>query len=256
MDDATLPLGQHRLDPSPGFDPIRSLLRSLWTDTFWMCERVASIAAAADDAPEACPGTAYLRGDTDHALQSLARLIELLFAGYSVDLGKRIGRGTSPPYFREGVSMAADAIQPAGQHELDPSPDVDSVRFFLATAKTRLVDLDEHCAAFQELWESRPGDPTRELTEMQRVAEAVRRNVARLIEVLLAEHVMDLTKNGPDLNSLRLFKPSTEAEWFTCRHVYSLCKMLRHRDYGVKVRFSNRKWRLFGMACVRRVRHT
>ena len=31
MDDATLPLGQHRFDPSPDFDPVRSLLRSLWT---------------------------------------------------------------------------------------------------------------------------------------------------------------------------------------------------------------------------------
>src|SRR5262245_30678561 len=123
MDDATLPLGQHRLDPSPDFDPIRSLLRGLWTDTFWICVRVASIAAPADDAPEVRRELVYLQGDTDDALQHLARLIELLFAGHGVDLGKRIGRGNAPPYFRGGVSMAAEAIQPIGQHELDPLPD-------------------------------------------------------------------------------------------------------------------------------------
>ncbi len=255
MDDVTLPLGQHRLDPSPDFDPIRSLLRSLWTDTFWICERVASIAVAGGDAPEVRRELAYLRGDTDDALQNLARLIELLFAGYGVDLGKRIGRGNSPPYFREGVSMAPDAIQAVGQHELDPSSDVDPVRFFLASAKSRLVDLDEHRAAFEQCWESRPGDAARELSQMQTLAEGVRRHVARLIEVLLARRVMDLAKSGPDRNSLRLFKPGTEAEWFACRHVDSLCKMLRHRDYGVAVRFSDRKWRLFGVACVRRVSH-
>jgi hypothetical protein len=63
-------------------------------------------------------------------------------------------------------------------------------------------------------------------------------------------------KSGPDRNSLRLFRPCTEAEWFTCPQVDALCKMLRHRDYGVRVRFSDRKWRLFGVACVRRVSHT
>src|SRR5947209_5269079 len=109
MDNMILPLGQHRLDPWPDFDPIRSLLRSLWTDTFWVCERVASIARAGNDSSEVLRELAYLRGDTDDALQHLARLIELLFAGYRVDLGKRIGRGNSPPYFREGVSMAPQA---------------------------------------------------------------------------------------------------------------------------------------------------
>jgi hypothetical protein len=256
MDDVTLPLGQHRLDPSPGFDPIRSLLGSLWTDTFWICERVASIAAAGDDTPEVRRELAYLRGDTDDALQNLARLIELLFTGHGVDLEKRIGRGNSPPYFREGVSMASDAIRPVGLHELDPSSDVDPVRFFLASAKTRLVDLDEHRAAFEQCWESSPGDAAQELSEMHRLVDSVRRHVARLIEVLLFGHVMNLARSGPDRYSLRLFKPCTETEWFTCRHLDSLCKMLRHQDYGVNVRFSDRKWHLFGVACVRRVSHT
>src|SRR5437879_323178 len=110
MESLILPLGQHRLDPSPEVDPIRSLLRSLWTDNFWICERVASIAAASDDPPEVRRELAYLRGDTDDALQNVARLVELLFAGHAIDLGKRIGRGNSSPYFREGESMAPHTI--------------------------------------------------------------------------------------------------------------------------------------------------
>src|SRR5262245_40571669 len=131
MADQFLPLGQHRLDPSPEFDPIRSLLRSLWTDTVWLCERVASIEAAGD-AQEVRRELAYLRGDTDDALQHLARLIELLLQGHVVDLQKRLGGGNSPPYFREGESMAPQTIQALGQHELDPLLETDSVRFFLS----------------------------------------------------------------------------------------------------------------------------
>jgi hypothetical protein len=151
--------------------------------------------------------------------------------------------------------MAPDAIEPVGRNELDPSPDVDPVRFFLASAKTRLVDLDEHRVTFQQSWESSPDDGARELAEMQRLAEEIRQHVARLIEVLLAGSVLDLAKRGPTQDSLRLFRPCNEAEWLSCRDVDSLCKMLRHRDYGVTTRFSDRKWRLFGVACVRRVSH-
>lgn len=63
-------------------------------------------------------------------------------------------------------------------------------------------------------------------------------------------------RSGPDPDSLRLFKPCSEAEWLSCHEVDSLCKVLRHRDYGVTVRFNDRKWQLFGAACVRRVCHT
>jgi hypothetical protein len=256
MDSLILPLGQHRLDPSPNFDPIRSLLRSLWTDTFWICERVASIAAAGNYPPDVRQELAYLRGDTDDALQNVARLIELLFAGYAVDLGKCIGRGNSPPYFRAGVSMAPHTLQALGQHELDPPPDTDPVRFFLAASKTHLVRLDECRVFFQRMWESDPDGAAREVPELRRLAEQARRHVARLIEVLLAGRLLDLARSGPTRDSLRLFRPCSEAEWFTCGDVDSLCKMLRHLDYGVAIRFSERKWRLVGVACVRRVLHT
>src|SRR5262245_32340516 len=122
-DNSILPLGQHSLDPTVECDPIRTLLASLWCDLFWANERLASISAAQENDPgEVWRELAYLRGDTDDALQNLSRLIELLSLGHAIDLEKRMGRGNNPPYFREGESMAADAILPLGQHPLDPSP--------------------------------------------------------------------------------------------------------------------------------------
>lgn len=256
MDEMILPLGQHRLDPAPDFDPIRSLLRSLWIDTFWISERIASIAATVSNEPEEVRRElSYLRGDADDALQNLARVIELLVLGHTVDLGKRIGRGNSPPYFWEGVSMTPDEIRPVGQHELDPSPDADPVRFFLVAGKTLLVLLDERLFAFQKTWESDSVRAGQELREMQRMADQVRQHVARLIEVLLVGHTMDWSRSGPAKEPLRLFKSRSEADWLACCDLDSLCKMLRPRDYGVAIRFSERKWRLFGVACVRRVIH-
>ncbi|MCE9564019.1 MAG: hypothetical protein K8U57_18405 [Planctomycetes bacterium] len=208
MDNLILPLGQHGLDPLPDIDPIRSLLHSLWSDTFWICDRVASIVAAGTDLPEVRRELAYLRGDTDDALQNAARLIELLFAGYAVDLEKRIRRGTSPPYFRAGVSMARHDIQALGQHRLDPPSNVDAVRFFLNASKTHLIHLNEHRVAFQKMWESDPVSSTGELAEVQRLAEQTRHHVARLTEVLLAGGRIDLAKIGPARDTLRLFRPA------------------------------------------------
>ena len=255
MADLFLPLGQHRLDFSPEFDPIRSLLRSIWTDTVWLCERVASIEAAGDDQEEVRRELAYLRGDTDDALQHLARLIELLLQGHVVDLQKRLGGGNSPPYFQGGESMAPQAIPALGQNELDPPSEIDPVRFFLSATKGVLVQLEEYRVAFQRLWESGLGGAAAELGEMVILMNRVYRHVPRLIEILLAGHQIDWAKSGPSGDALRLFKPCTSTEWFACGEVDLLCKMLRHLDYGVITRFSDRKWRLFGVACVRRVMH-
>jgi len=255
MDDLILPFGQHPCDPSPEFDPIRSLLHSLWSDTFWVWERIASIEAANYGPREVDREVGYLRGDTDDALQNLARLMELLFAGWGIDLTKRIRRGNSPPYFRVGVSMTPEAIPPLGQHELDPPPDTDAVRYFLSTSKARLVCLDEHRLAFESLWESNPEKAAEELAVLLKLAKQVRQTVGRLVEVLLAGHKIELALSGPTRESLRLFKPCSATEWFACRDLDSLCRKLRPLDYGVTIRFSDRKWQLFGVACVRRVMH-
>src|SRR5262245_6472814 len=134
-----LPPGQHRLDPSPDFDPILWLLRRLWVDLFWVGEHSASLAADWIEAPEDVKHELhYLREDADDALQGLARLIELLLAGQAIDRTKRIPRGNSLPYFRDGVATAEHAVT-LGQHSLDPPPDMDPVRYFLEQGKNHLL---------------------------------------------------------------------------------------------------------------------
>jgi hypothetical protein len=54
---------------------------------------------------------------------------------------------------------------------------------------------------------------------------------------------------------LRLLEQITAADWLACDNVEAMCKVLRPQVYGALSPFSTRKWRLFGVACVRRVAH-
>jgi hypothetical protein len=253
-ENSILPLGQHRLDPAPDFDPVRSLLHRLWNDLFWVGERIATLEAEQENDPaRPAQELAYLRGDTDDALQHLARLIELLLAGHVADPQKRIPRGTSPPYFRDGQSVVVPPIVPLGQHRLDPSPDLDPVRFFLEAAKMHLVAVEEGRIAYHSFQDSDPARAERELVRLRTSSADARQHVARLIELVLAGHTVDRARRGPMGHSLRLFKQRTEADWLAYADLDLLCKMLRPLDYGITHRFSERKWRLFGLACVRRV---
>jgi hypothetical protein len=243
-----LPVGHHRLDPSPDRDAVQCLLRSLWTDLVWLCEHSASLAANWGAQPDvAMQDLGYLRNCTDDALQALARLIELLQAGHAADPSKPFHSGSS--------SMPSGPVASLGSHPLDPAPDVCAVRHFIDRGKALLLRTDRDRLAFESIRDSDPAGAAALLAATRDAARDARQHLSRLSELVLAGHAIDPTKAGPPSEGLRLFARRTEEDWLACDRLYVMCRMIRPLDYGVRVRFSRRKWRLFAAACIRRVCH-
>jgi hypothetical protein len=243
-----LPVGQHCLDASAGFDSVGSLLHRLRGDLVWNTEHASSLAINwGGDQESGVRDLLYLRDSTDDALQSLARLIELLQAGHAIDPTK--------PIPARGTLHSAGPLVPPGLHALDPDPQVCPVRFFLDRGKALLLASDRERLTFESLRETDPAGASARLPAVRQAALDARQCLGRLIELVLAGHAIDATKAGPTSDELRLFARRTEEEWLACDRLYVMCRMIRPLDYGVRIRFSQRKWRLFAAACVRRVSH-
>jgi len=88
------------------------------------------------------------------------------------------------------------------------------------------------------------------MSETARTASAT---LARAIELLLLGQHLDPATSESDAQELRELKKGSTVDWLAAQHPSTLCKMLRPLDYGHALRFPDRKWQLFSLACVRRI---
>lgn len=90
-----LPPGQHPFDPSvQDIDPIGFALSRLQTFLLWIDEHRASFEQLRNTDPASAERELrYLADATQQASTHLARLTELLLAGYTIDPGKRLPKG-------------------------------------------------------------------------------------------------------------------------------------------------------------------
>jgi hypothetical protein len=251
-----LPFGAHRSEVPSDRDPIRLRLYALWVDLFWIVEHALSLEdqRSRSEFDNEQGDLIYLIYGVDEALQNLARLIEVLQMGHQLDWTKIGPNGSAPPYFiRGGTTIGAHELLCLSAHPLDPPERTDPVRFLLNSGKEYLVRLDEDTTEYRRI--RRDGGVvadalTRRMNTTARNASAV---LARAIELLLLGHTIDTSKDGPTVEQLRTFKLCGETVWIAARDPTTLCKMLRPLDYGVHIRFPDRKWQLFALACVRRI---
>lgn len=248
------------LDEDPVSDPdrdsIRALLSSLWCDLVWTVERAMSVEIhRRDNEPDdESRELSYLPGDTDDALQHLARLIELLLLGHRIDWQKPGPRGSTPPYFLgRGATINPNQLEPLGAHPLDPAPGTDPLRALLNAGKQFLVRLDEDTTTYRQIRHTGGTDADALAQRMSETARTASATLARAIELLLRDHHIDAATTESDAQELREFKKGSTADWLTAQHPSTMCKMLRPLDYGHALRFPARKWQLFSLACVRRI---
>lgn len=93
--DKVAPPGQSPIDPFvKDIDPVAFALNRTRTLLAWIDEHRASFEAARGSDPETAERELrYLAQSTEDARKYMARLVELLLAGYTIDPAKRLPRG-------------------------------------------------------------------------------------------------------------------------------------------------------------------
>src|SRR5262249_4939311 len=160
---------------------------------------LAAYWGAEPDAAEA--ELSYLRVCTDDALQSLARLIELLQSGLAVDLSKR--------FASRNTTMPTGPFALLGLHALDPAAGACPVRFLIDRGKSLLIRSDRERLTFEALREVDLPRAVAILHPLRETASEARRHLDRLTQLVLSGHGIDPTKAGPTADELRLFERRT-----------------------------------------------